>query len=221
MSFDKSQQKIALTLFVVALLAVSMLALVNNLTKAPIEAAQREALHRSLTQVLPEHSNDPLADMFVFPVSDTQQLQVFPAKDKKGDVIAYAWEQIAPDGYSGTIRILMGVRVSGEVVAIRITDHRETPGLGDGITKSMTWLNEFIGKTQSNAKWLVKKDGGDFDQFTGATITPRAVVKAVHQGLKMYHDAQVSLLKAAYTKQAENDKKAEQEKKAKEEGGKS
>ncbi len=195
--FDKEQQKIALTLFIVAFVAVLMLAWVNMLTKAPIAAAQRAALHQSLLQVLPEHDNDLLVDMFKFPVSNKKLLRVFPAKNKKGDVIAYAWEQIAPDGYSGTIRILMGVRTSGEVVAIRITDHKETPGLGDGITKNKTWLNSFVDKMLAKTKWAVKKDGGDFDQFTGATITPRAVVKAVHKGLEMYQQNQDEILKAA------------------------
>ena len=205
MTFSKEQQKIALTLFVVALVAASMLAWVASVTRGPIAEAQRATLHKNIKQVLPEHSNDPVDDMFVYPISAEKSVQVFPAKDKKGDVLAYAWEQIAPDGYSGTIRILMGVRLTGEVVAIRITSHKETPGLGDGITKDMAWLGSFSDKTLSNTQWSVKKDGGDFDQFTGATITPRAVVKAVHQGLLFYKNSQVDLLKRVYlTPQAEN-----------------
>ncbi len=199
MTFDKEQQKIAFTLFVVGLVAATMLALVDKWTAGPIAEAQRQALHQSLEQVLPEHSNDPLKDMFLFPIAKEENIKIFPAKDKKGDVIAYAWEQIAPDGYSGTIRILMGVRVSGEIAAIRVTFHKETPGLGDGIIKNKTWLNAFIDKTLTNATWLVKKDGGDFDQFTGATITPRAVVKTVHKGLVFYKKNQVDMLKRAYT----------------------
>ncbi|MBN4058353.1 RnfABCDGE type electron transport complex subunit G [Mariprofundus ferrooxydans] len=205
MTFSKEQQKIALTLFVVALVAASMLAWVASVTKGPIAEAQRATLHKNIKQVLPEHSNDPVKDMFVYPLSAEQDVQVFPAKDKKGDVLAYAWEQIAPDGYSGTIRILLGVRLTGEVVAIRITSHKETPGLGDGITKDLAWLGSFIDKTLSNTKWSVKKDGGNFDQFTGATITPRAVVKAVQQGLLFYKNSQADLLKRVYiTPQAKN-----------------
>ncbi len=193
--FDKAQQKMAFALFAVALLSALLLAFINQLTKEPIAQAQREALHKSLAQVLPEHDNDALNDMFVFALSEQQALQVFPAKNKQGNVIAYAWEQVAADGYAGSIRILMGVGIAGEIIAIRITDHRETPGLGDGITDDMTWLNGFIEKTLANVQWAVKKDGGDFDQFTGATITPRAVVKAVHQGLLMYQQNQNSFLK--------------------------
>jgi electron transport complex protein RnfG len=198
--FDHAQRKTAFALFVVALLAASMLALVDQLTKEPIAKAQRDALHKSLIQVLPEHHNDSLQDMFEIVLSEQNSIQLFPAKNKQGNITAYAWEQIASDGYSGTIRILMGVRVSGEVVAIRITDHRETPGLGDGIRKNDTWLNSFMDKTLNNVKWEVKKDGGDFDQFTGATITPRAVVRAVHAGLVFYQENQNAILAKSESK---------------------
>ena len=185
-TFDKKQRKIALTLFLVALVSASLLALVDQWTQAPIAQAQKKALHQALVQVLPEHSNDPVADRFVYTLPNHRTLTVFPAKNKRGRVIGYAWEQVAPDGYAGSIRILIGIRVAGDIVAIRITEHQETPGLGDGITKNQAWIDYFSGKTLSNSKWHVKKDGGDFDQFTGATITPRAVVKAVHEGLAMY-----------------------------------
>ncbi len=209
MSFDKAQQKIALTLFVVGLVSATLLAFVDKWTAGPIAEAQRQALHQSLLQVLPEHANDPLQDMFLFPMSKQENLKVFPAKDKKGVVVAYAWQQVAPDGYSGTIKVLMGVRVSGEVAAIRVVFHKETPGLGDGIVKNTAWLNSFIDKTLSNAKWLVKKDGGDFDQFTGATISPRAVVKAVHQGLIFYKTNQADMLKRAHAPAMNMDKEGD------------
>jgi len=194
--FDRAQQKIAFSLFVVAIIATSMLAFVDQVTKEPIAEAQRAALHKSLQQVLPEHSNDVLQEMFTFSIGEDKAVKVYPARDKQGKVIAYAWEQVAPDGYSGSIRILMGVRASGEIVAIRVTEHRETPGLGDGITKNAAWLQRFVDKTLNNIAWAVKKDGGDFDQFTGATITPRAVVKAVHAGLTMYKTNSAALYKA-------------------------
>ena len=205
MSFDKSQQKIALVLFIVALVSGSLLAWVDQLTQSPIAQAQRDFLHRSIKQVLPEHANDAVKDMFLFPVAGHDDMQIFPARNKKGDVIAYAWEQVAPDGYAGSIRILMGVRVSGEVVAIRVTSHQETPGLGDGIVRNTAWLRAFAGKSLNNSQWAVKKDGGDFDQFTGATITPRAVVKAVHQGLLFYKANQAALLKKAYSASAQTE----------------
>ena len=195
MSFDREQIRIALALFVVALLAALMLAVVNNLTKEPIAEAKRQAMLSSLTQVLPTHSNDPVADGFTYQLSKMDTIQMYPAKNEKGEVIAYAWEQVAPDGYAGSIRVLMGVDVQGKIVAIRITDHKETPGLGDGITKDMNWLDSFVQKSITGTKWAVKKDGGDFDQFTGATITPRAVVNAVQKGLQMFSENSSSILK--------------------------
>jgi len=199
MNFDKEQQKITLALFSVAVIAVSLLALFNEVTTAPILAAQKKALHQALVQVLPKHANDPLHDAFLFPLTENKSLQIFPAKDNQGKVIAFAWQQIAANGYSGSIRILMGVGVEAEIIAIRITEHRETPGLGDGITDNQAWLNSFISKTLGNTQWAVKKDGGNFDQFTGATITPRAVVKAVHEGLLFYKEQQNAMFKVLNT----------------------
>ena len=101
-----------------------------------------------------------------------------------------AFSAIAPDGYTGPITLLIAVRYDGDLAGVRVVTHRETPGLGDYIEIERTpWIRGFEGKsldTPVAARWKVKKDGGDFDQVTGATITPRAVVKAVHQGLEFF-----------------------------------
>ncbi|OIP98629.1 MAG: hypothetical protein AUK35_10365 [Zetaproteobacteria bacterium CG2_30_46_52] len=202
--FDKEQQKIAFVLFVVGIISAGVLGLVAQLTEAPIAQAQRDALNKNLVQVLPEHANDAYLDAFELSMDGQESVRFYPAKDKRGNIIAYAWQQIAPDGYSGTIRILMGVRTSGEVVAIRVIDHRETPGLGDGITLNQPWLDSFQATSLSNTKWAVKKDGGVFDQFTGATITPRSVVKAVRNGLIMFAERQ-DVLRKTYREKQRND----------------
>jgi electron transport complex, RnfABCDGE type, G subunit len=97
--------------------------------------------------------------------------------------LAAVMEATAPDGYSGAIQLLVGADFSGTVLGSRVTEHHETPGLGDKIELRISdWITHFAGKTiagESDATWAVKKDGGQFDQFTGATITPRAVVNAV------------------------------------------
>ena len=102
---------------------------------------------------------------------------------KVGDITAYAFESVAHDGYSGDIRILVGMKPDGEVLGVRITEHHETPGLGDKIeTRISDWILGFdhqVIKQDNLTEWAVKKDGGKFDQFTGATITPRAVVNQV------------------------------------------
>lgn len=101
---------------------------------------------------------------------------------KNGEPVAAALESIAPDGYSGAINLLVGADFHGTVLGVRVTEHHETPGLGDKIeTRISDWITLFSGKkmeSDNDSHWAVKKDGGDFDQFTGATITPRAVVNA-------------------------------------------
>jgi len=185
LKFEREQIRMVMALLAVAVVAVFFLGLADIVTREPIAEARKAALHKALAQVLPEHGNDPLADAFDVELGGTAE-RFFPARDKQGQIVALAWETIAPDGYSGTIRILMSVLPDGEVHAIRITDHRETPGLGDGIVKNWEWLDSFGGKRLENTRWGVKKDGGDFDQFTGATITPRAVIKAVRKGLELF-----------------------------------
>jgi electron transport complex protein RnfG len=97
---------------------------------------------------------------------------------------------VAPDGYSGEIRLLVGIDLDGRILGVRVTNHRETPGLGDRIeTRKSDWVHSFDGRSLGNPpaeQWNVKKNGGVFDQFTGATITPRAVVKAVQHSLAYF-----------------------------------
>lgn len=180
-------------LSVVAIVATLLLGLTDMATREPIAAAKRQALHRALQQVLPEHANDPLDDVIRI---GPDAVAVYPGRDAQQQIVGVAWETVAPDGYSGSIRILMGVAPSGRIYAIRITDHRETPGLGDGIVKNQPWLDSFIGHTIEGVRWAVKKDGGDFDQFTGATITPRAVIKAVRKGLEFFRMHRQAILSA-------------------------
>lgn len=190
--FEREQIQMVIALLAVAVVAVLFLGLTDIVTREPIAEARKAALHKALMQVLPSHANDPQADLITLKPAenglsaDSDTKLFYPAKDVEGNIIGLAWEAIAPDGYSGTIRILMGVLPDGSVHAIRITDHRETPGLGDGIVLNSVWLSSFAGRTIENTRWKVKKDGGEFDQFTGATITPRAVVKAVRNGLNLF-----------------------------------
>ncbi len=185
---------VALTL--VTVIAAALLGVTDVYTRGPILQAQREMLHRSLRQVLPEHANSPLDDRMLIQ-ADGRQVAVYLARNTQGRVIAFAWEVVAPDGYAGSIRILMGVMPDGNIYAIRVTDHHETPGLGDGIVRNKEWINAFSGRALANARWAVRKDGGDFDQFTGATITPRAVVGAVRKGLKFFQTNRAAILALA------------------------
>ena len=202
MRVDKEQWQMVFALVLVAVVAAGLLATTDIFTREPIAQAQREALRKALQQVLPEHVNDAQTDMITLG-KDKEQVVIYPAKDTEKTVLGLAWEVIAPDGYSGTIKILVGVRPEGTVHAIRVTFHRETPGLGDGIVDDAQWLGAFVGKGLKGTRWAVKKDGGEFDQFTGATITPRAVVNAVKKALEYYKGNQKLIFEAVAAQDAE------------------
>ncbi|MDX8406708.1 MAG: RnfABCDGE type electron transport complex subunit G [Mariprofundus sp.] len=193
MKFDREQMQMVLALFVVAAISAVLLGLTDMATREPIAQAQKEALHRALKQVLSAHDNDAQADVF-----EVATKSIYPAR-QDGRLTGLAWEVVAPDGYSGSIRILVGMRPDGHVLAIRVTDHKETPGLGDGIVRNQAWLDSFHGRGLDGVRWQVKKDGGDFDQFTGATITPRAVVKAVKGALVFYQHNRAAMIERATT----------------------
>jgi len=102
-------------------------------------------------------------------------------------LLGFLFSRTTDQGYNGEIKMILAVAVSGQVLGARVIEHRETPGLGDPLDLAVSdWILSFDGHSLASANWLVKKDGGDFDQFTGATITPRAVVGALKQGLQYY-----------------------------------
>ncbi|MDQ6979787.1 MAG: RnfABCDGE type electron transport complex subunit G [Mariprofundaceae bacterium] len=188
----KEQKRMVVALLAVAVVCAIILGLTDRFTRGPIAEAKRQSMMNALMQVLPEHANDPLSDQKI--VAGTAY---FIARDAAHKVIAFAWEAIAPDGYSGSIHLLIGVDATGQTIGIRVTDHRETPGLGDGIVHNQDWLASFAHQTLDSRHWAVKKDGGDFDQFTGATISPRAIVNAVHRGLQQFAHDREALLQPA------------------------
>lgn len=178
----------ALLLGLVALMAVMLLATTEALTRDRIAMAERDAELAALAAVLPlqAYDNDPLADAItvVAPawLGDGGARTVWRAR--LGDAPTQLVLQTrAPRGYSGPIDLLVGTDAQGVVAGVRVTRHSETPGLGDGIEiRRSDWIDGFRGRSLSNpepAGWRVRRDGGEFDQFTGATITPRAVVAAV------------------------------------------
>jgi len=202
MKLDKDQIRMVIALFLVAAIAAILLATTDIITREPIAAAQKAALHKALQQVLPEHANDPQLDKIVIGANG---VEIYPAKNAAGTILGVAWEVIAPDGYQGSIHILVGVNPDGLVHAIRITEHKETPGLGDGIVNNSKWLASFIHQGLGSIHWKVKKDGGDFDQFTGATITPRAVVKAVKGALEFFKQQKPAIFARLRAVQADNE----------------
>ncbi|MBF0281549.1 MAG: RnfABCDGE type electron transport complex subunit G [Zetaproteobacteria bacterium] len=201
MNIDREQWQMVMALFIVGLLTTFLLALTDIFTHEPIAQAKRTALHSALTEVLPPYTNQPLDETLTIatPTLKDEHHLLYSARDANGNIVGFAWETIANDGYAGSIYILMGVNSEGRMHAMRITDHKETPGLGDGITKNQPWIDHFNGQTLNTIVWGVKKDGGDFDQFTGATITPRAVIKTLHQELLWFSQSRQQIFKAAST----------------------
>jgi len=173
----------------VALLASGALALASMATTGPIAAAEENDLRRSLSEVLPEgFADNNFIDDTVTLSRDGASVTVYRAR--MDGVAKAAMFKVSGYGYSSDVQIMMAVGVDGRILGVRVLKHAETPGLGDKIeiTKSK-WILGFNGRSLEDpveARWAVKKDGGDFDQLTGATITPRAVVKAVKGGLLFF-----------------------------------
>jgi electron transport complex protein RnfG len=167
------------------------------MTRDQIQANEREVMVQQLESVLSSvtYNNDILAQVSMLndahATGVNTPLPYYLAKEN-GAVVAIVFTVIAPDGYSGPIELLIGLRPSGELLSVRVIAHQETPGLGDGIEiKKSPWITQFNGQSLHKtalSNWKVIKDSGVFDQMTGATITPRAVVKAIRT-LLQYFDA--------------------------------
>lgn len=182
MNTSKISAKYGAILALVALFCTAISAGIYLLTKDKIDAEIAKQQQILLLQVLPQSyfDNDVMANC---EVPDSREIDKICTALLHGNVSAYVIEATAPDGYSGNIRLLLGVTVEGEILGVRVLQHSETPGLGDKIeTRISDWILSFNHKKISLDNlddWAVKKDGGKFDQFSGATITPRAVVNQV------------------------------------------
>jgi electron transport complex protein RnfG len=164
-------------------------------TKERIAVEERAAQARALTEIITDdqHNNSMLDDTVL--LDDSQLLGLKNAKPAfiarlDGEFVAAIIPATAPDGYSGDIQLITGIYADGSVAGVRVLVHNETPGLGDKADrKKSDWVDGFNGRSLGNpkmAQWTVKKDRGAFDQFTGATITPRAITKAVARSLEYF-----------------------------------
>jgi electron transport complex protein RnfG len=179
--------------------AVAGLALagVYEVTKEPIAYQKKLEVIKSLQAVLPGLDTDPDSFYVDMKREDGTPVRVFRSPGEGGDTVAgAAFQVVAPDGYSGNIYIMMGVLPDGKLGGIEILAHAETPGLGNLIEKE-SWKGQFKGRSLENTDFKVKKDGGDIDQLTGATISPRAVTGAVKKGLIWFRDNRESVLDAS------------------------
>jgi len=177
-----------------AVVGTGLVSYTYQVTKPHILENERLAILRNLHALIPAEEHDNPLENDAIEVTDAllgsdKPVTIYRARKQKLPVAAII-NAIAPDGYSGKIHLLVAIRHDGTLAGARVVSHHETPGLGDGIEAERSdWILSFNGLSLTNPGkrgWGVKKDGGDFDQFTGATITPRAVVKAVYNSLKYY-----------------------------------
>ncbi len=183
----------AAILFVFVIIFTGLLSGAYLWTKPAIEASAAEEKMKLVDEVLPrsEYDNNLLTDTVTLPPTAELGLAdpstLYRAR-KAGQPVALVFEAVAPDGYAGKVRLIMAVRANGEVAGVRVTQHKETPGLGDYVevkkdkNKARPWITQFTGLSLaqvSDKEWKVKKDGGRIDYYAGATVTPRAVTKAV------------------------------------------
>jgi electron transport complex protein RnfG len=174
----------------VTLVAAALLVVADRLTREPIALRQAEDLKASLAQVVPEslHDNDLVADALTIEPAQGAPVRVYRGL-RDGAVTAVAF-QVTGQGYGGAIQVILGLDPQGRMLGARVLSHKETPGLGDKIEVAKDgWILAFDGRSLGDPpedRWAVKKDGGDFDQFSGATITPRGVVRAIKGGLLLF-----------------------------------
>ncbi|MGB0668641.1 MAG: electron transport complex subunit RsxG [Porticoccaceae bacterium] len=194
-----------------ALVTAVVLATTDSLTKERIADSERKAAQRALLEIIPieRHDNDLLMDVQRIPEKFWSMLglkqggEIHIARDQ-GQPIAAIIPSVTADGYSGNISMIIGVNFDGTIAGVRVVEHKETPGLGDKVDlKKSDWILSFNGASLVNPQasgWDVKKNGGQFDQFTGATITPRAVIYQVAQVLDYFkQDSERLLAEAAQT----------------------
>ena len=199
MTFN-SMQKNGLLLAAFAVIATSLIIGVQVLTEDKIAKQQQQQVLRTLNQLIPPalHDNDLYQSCRLLqePALGSSKAQPLYRAWVNDQPTALAAEIVAPDGYSGAIRLLLAIKPDGEVLGVRTLRHQETPGLGDKIeVKKSDWIKSFAGKRvrgEDDNRWAVQRDDGMFDQFTGATITPRAVVSAVKRAtLKLQQQTDV------------------------------
>ncbi len=193
----KSIRRSAIGLGLFAVITGGTIAVTQVATEELIQEQAARAEAQALYEIIPEsrHDNDLLRDTVQLPASERLArpgpLTVWVARQNEQPV-GMIMPVVAPDGYSGKISLLIGVDMQGTILGVRVTSHKETPGLGDRIeTRKSDWIKSFDGRSLGkppHREWNVKKNGGEFDQFTGATITPRAVVKAVQRALIYFRE---------------------------------
>ena len=204
MNIHKQVLTTALLLMIFAIIGSGIVGLTYESTYEKIKRNEQMVLLRKLNTILSpsEYDNDLLDDQVVLGkdllLGTSEPTKAYLAY-RNSKPVAAVLSPVAPNGYSGPIDLLVGIYYDGRVAGVRVVKHRETPGLGDAVESQRSdWILGFDDKSLENPaskQWKVKRDGGEFDQFTGATITPRAVVKAVHSALLYFQQHRKELFK--------------------------
>ncbi len=189
-----------------AIITAGLIAFTQITTAERIAKAEKQARTKALLEIVPRsaHDNDMLESTIHIdpsPLLGTDEESEAFLATKDGKPVAVILPVVAPDGYTGAIQGIVGIRPDGSIQGVRVTAHKETPGLGDKVEiRKSSWIEGFNGHSLSQpeeSRWKVKKDGGSFDQMTGATITPRAIVKSVKNALIYFEENRARLLPSA------------------------
>ena len=182
---ESTFMNMVVTLLVVTLVASSALGFVYALTKEPIEAAKLAKRMRAIIEVLPEYDNDPFAESYKIPV-EGDTLYFYPGK-MNDELIGTAVETVSSKGFSGDIKLMVGLLPDGTINDITVLEHKETPGLGDKMDKKKSDFSlQFQGKNPEDFKISVTKDGGEIEAITASTISSRAFCEAVVTAYNVY-----------------------------------
>lgn len=189
----KAILKSGMLLLIFTMVSILFVSLTQDTTQDKIQYNEKQLLIKRLAELVSNYDNDILKekyDQMLTLHGINQTISIYPAK-RNGKIFAYLVEHTYPNGYNGSIRLLTGVSVDETLLGVRVVAHKETPGLGDKIeTRKSDWIKQFAGLSLSSPtqdNWKVKRDGGVFEAFTGATITPRAIVSASYQVLELFN----------------------------------
>ncbi len=176
---ESSFKNMALSLTLISLVASACLAFVYQVTKGPIEASILNKKITAIKMVVPDFDNNPDSEMFRLPTGDGDSLDIYPAK-KDGNLIGYAVNTYSPSGFSGNISLMAGFRTDGTIINIAVLEQKETPGLGTKMAEPQ-FKDQFNDKNPADFDLKVKKDGGQVDAITAATISSRAFCEALQR----------------------------------------
>ena len=184
----------SLPLIITTIVCIMVVTGVYHLTHEEISANKQKAALKIINEVMPvAHDNNVFADRIEVTVpafiNQSNSVSVYRAR-RNNQAVAASLMPVIARGYNGDIQIVIGISYDGRLTGVRVIRHQETEGLGDNIHQNKSdWLKAFNGhslETTAEKQWAVKKDGGDFDQLSGATITPRSVINTVYKTLEYY-----------------------------------